>query len=189
MDGDLQQRPWARVRDPLPIPQPVTVAALAELDDEQFAQLLRSHLVPRDPSRAGKQTWASMWALMRTNLALGDRAIAVLEEFAEVTGRAQASGQLDEVGAARAKKFEHQVSMALDRVQVVGAMDWAGEKMVSHPPHSRKIIAELVAAIARHRSAVLAERGAPTAPDAELWDTLARLGLDPRDYPTFVDRT
>lgn len=61
-----------------------------------------------------------------------------------------------------------------------GALGWAAS--THRPPAAVPRVAALIGAIARHRAEVLREFGKPNAADAELWDVMAHLGLDPRDY-------
>lgn len=178
--------PWARVSSPIPIPRGVTGQVLRALPDDEFARLIRDQIVPRTQDRRGRVAWESFWGLLRTDDALAERTYDVLERFLDEGDAALVEGGLDEHTAARAKKFMHQCDMAWKRIdrgrEREGPLGWAGEQGQAHPSHSRRVIATLVGAIARHRSTVLATVGKPSSPDADLWDTLRYLGFDPRDF-------
>ena len=77
----VMDAPWARVRDPEKIPQPLTPACLAELAPASFAELVRGNLLPRTDDRGGRGIWATLWATLSRDEALADRAYAVLAGF------------------------------------------------------------------------------------------------------------
>jgi hypothetical protein len=184
----LIDSPWSRLRNPAPIPTGFTARTLIDLDDLGFAQLIQAHLVPRDQDPQGRRLWERFWRVLREDDRLADRTYDVLEQFLSTTEAAIEDGNLDDAGTKRAEKFTQQCEMSWQRVNRGrdrdGALGWAGQHATAHPPQSRRVIASLIAAIARHRADVLREFGKPTASDAELWDVMARLGLDPRDYDT-----
>jgi hypothetical protein len=129
-----------------------------------------------------------LWQALRQDAVLADRAYEVLELFLDVTETALGSGSLDPAtDCRRARKFADQCEMAWNRLDSdrdrVPPLQWAGERAAVHPVHSRHVIARLVGAIGRHRGAVLRTVGKPSEADADLWDTLRQIGLDPRDYP------
>lgn len=181
-------RPWSRLRNPPAIPTGFTARTLTELEDLPFAELIQAHLVPRDQDVQGRRLWDRFWKVLRENDHLADRTYNVLEQFLDATEEAIETGDLDEAGAKRAEKFMQQCEMSWKRIDRGrdrdGALGWAGEHAATHPPQSRRVIASLIGAIARHRSEVLRAVGKPSAADAELWDVMAHLGLDPRDYET-----
>ena len=163
----LIDSPWSRVRQPPPLPANPTAQALSPLDDLAFAELIQAHL-------------------MRNDEELTSRTYDVLEEFLETTEDALEGGALDEAGTKRAEKFTVHCEWGWNRIDRgrdrSGPLGWAGDRARSHPRHSRQVIASLIGAIARHRSSVLHELGKPSAADAELWDVMGHLQLDPRDY-------
>lgn len=53
----LIHSPWSRVCTPPAIPEDITTAALSNLDDLQFAELIRAHLVPREQNIQDRQHW------------------------------------------------------------------------------------------------------------------------------------
>lgn len=187
MAAALIADPWARVKTPPPIPAPVRAGALEQLDDLAFARLIQSHQVPRDQDPDGRRNWDLLWRVLREDDELADRTYTVLEQFLETTEDALDAGGLDEAAAKRASKFAQQCDMSWKRLDRGrdrdGALGWAGEAAEAHPARSRRVIASLIGAIARHRSEVLrATHGRPSAADAALWDVMAALRLDPRDY-------
>ena len=187
----LIDRPWTRVRKPVPIPEVYTVTDLQQMADVAFAELVRSHLVPRDQSPAGREAWDRFWKTLRENDQLANRTYDVLDDFLDTTEDALSSGDLDDAGTTRATKFQQQCEMSwkrIDRDRQRGALAWAGNA-AKFPPHARRVIATLVGAIARHRSAVLRDEAKPTRADTELWDTMHQLGLDPRDHPPLDEQS
>mgnify|MGYP001160456565 FL=1 len=184
----LIDSPWSRLRKPPTIPTGFTAQALNDLDDLAFAELIQAQLVPRDQDVQGRRLWDRLWKVLREDDQLADRTYNVLEQFLDTTEDALEDGGLDEAGTKRAEKFKQQCEMSWKRIDRGrdrdGALGWAGEHATAHPPQSRRVIAALIGAIARHRAEVLREFGKPNAADAELWDVMAHLGLDPRDYET-----
>lgn len=183
-------QPWTRVRQPVPIPTPPDGDVLTQLDDSQFSELLRSNLMPRETTGAGRDAWDALWETLRGDPALAERSYDVLEEFLQITEEfLESSPDLD--GARRAHKFAGQCEMAWNRLNTdrdrTPPLQWAGERAAIHPLRSRHVIARLVGAITRHRSTVLSAGGATPA-DAELWATLSMIGFDPRDYPAAIQR-
>lgn len=181
----LIDRPWARVKNPVPIPDPCTADSLAALDDMTFAELVRSHLVPRGQSTPDRRAWEGLWSLLRSDQ-LADRTYDVLEDFLDTTEEAIGGGDLDSKEQARAEKFRMQCQHSWNRIDRDRTRDaplaWAGSAG-QFPPAAQRVIAQLVGAIARHRATVLHREGKPSPADAELWDILRKLDLDPRDYP------
>lgn len=182
--SNAAEMPWARVRQPVAIPAPVNVGALLALPNDEFAFLLRCHLVPRDAQGPGKRAWSDLWGVLRADQDLSDRAFAVLNGFLDAVEDAESSAVLVAPEASRVKKFGNQVEMAMDRLARREPLGWAGKKALRHPAHSREVIAILISAIARHRARTLAGPGAPSEYDRDLWATMRRLGFDPRDYDT-----
>lgn len=182
------EMPWGRVRNPPPIPNELTTSNLVDLDELAFAELVQAHLVPRDQGGAGRRQWDRFWKLLREDEDLADRTYNVLECFLDDTEEALRSGDLDENATKRAEKFAGQCEMSWKRIDRgrdrTGALAWAGEQADVHPAHSRRVIGALIGAIARHRSDTLRIVGKPSSADAELWDVMAHLGLDPRDHDT-----
>lgn len=180
----LVDSPWVRIKNPLPIPDPCRGEDLAALDDVRFAELLRSQLVPRDQSPAGRKSWDQFWSLLREDPQLADRTYDVLDEFLDTTEDAINGGQLPPSERERAEKFRLQCQQSwnrIDRGRERTALAWAGAAG-QFSPGARRVIATLIGAIARHRATVLHREGKPSPADAELWDTMRALDLDPRDH-------
>lgn len=183
-DMALIDRPWARVRNPIPIPEKWAPADLLTLELGEFAELIRSQLLVRDQSVRGRREWERLWTELRENEQLAERSYDVLEEFLDTTQLALTQGGLEADEHSRATKFEEQCRQAWNRIDRGGRsqpLSWAGEAG-KFPPSAARVIAVLVAAVARHRSAVQPSV-APTEADEELWAVLRQVNLDPADYP------
>lgn len=179
----LIDQPWARNRNPTSLSDDLTAGALRNLGDLDFAQLIRSQLVPREQSPASRRPWDQLWDVLRTDDDLADRTYNVLEDFIDDTEADLDDSGLDEPGRKRAEKFLKQCERAWQRVDRgrdrTQPLAWAG-RSGAFEPKARMVIATLVAAVARHRTAV--GRNAGDA-DRQLWAALAEVNLDPRDYP------
>lgn len=184
-DMPLIDRPWERVRQPAALPDPLSAPDLLDMPEDAFAHLIRSQLVPRDHTGAGRRAWARFWDVLRSDDLLTNRVYDVLDEFLDTTEESVASQALETREAARARKFLLQCRQAWDRIDrehEPGSLSWAGSAG-NFQPAARRVIAILVAAIARHRAAVYrAQR--PTPDDRHLWAVLRHVDLDPEDYPT-----
>ena len=180
------EQPWTRVRVLPPLPEPLTAQALRSLEQEEFAQLLRTLLIPRDSTPAARQDWTLWWQVMSGHDDLVDRAFDVLEDFLDVTAAAIEDGELEQAQAKRARAFVNRCEDAwakLERVDFPAPLAWAGSAG-QFSPGAAKVIARLISGIARHRSAVLRSPRAVAAEDQRLWDVMKAVGLDPRDYDT-----
>jgi len=182
----LIAEPWARIRTRVPIP-----ADLKALTDVEFAELLRSHLTPFDPTKpADRAVWTRFWDKLRGDEDLTERTYDTLEEFRDQAEDALDSGELDDVARKRASKFLSNCESGwqrIDREPPVLPLDWAG-KAGNFTPHARRVIAQFVSAIAHHRSVVISSMEGPRPEDDELWRVLRRVNLDPRDYAPAKDR-
>lgn len=185
---NVLSEPWARIRNPLPLPDPLSADVIRDLDTDVFEELVRTHLMPRAQDKAGRALWERFWEELRSDPDLTDRTYDTLEELLQRTQAALNSEELDEQSSTRAQKFAHQCEMAWNRIDRDDRprrklpLEWAGATASQHPLHSRHVIASLVSAIAKHRATVLHEVGHPREGDAELWDSLADLGIDPSDH-------
>ena len=180
----LIDRPWARIRTPAAVPGDLDADAVWGLDDLGFAQLVQSQLVPQEQDVAGRQRWEQLWEVLRADNDLADRTYNVLEEFIDDTEDALDGGELDPAADKRARKFLLHCDSAwqrIDRGRDRGRqpLAWAG-RAGAFEPKARMVIATLVAAVARHRTAV---SGSGSDHDRQLWGALAEVNLDPRDYP------
>ncbi len=174
--------PWTRVRTPYPIPDDCSPSVLERMTDSDFAELLRSHLVPRDQTPAGRQAWERLWRDLSHHDRAAERTLGVLDSFLERVDAALASGNLDPAQARRATKFREQCEMALNRTERDdgGSLAWAGAAG-DFPPQAARVIAMLVSAVAKHRSRVR-RAGSSSESDRNLWATLRQVGLDPEDF-------
>lgn len=160
--------PWARVKNPTPIPEGVDVVMLEEMDDKAFAELLRDNLLPRTPET--RASWERLWDVLYDDDDLADRAGEVLDDFSDATENfLREDPGPDPTAAKRARKFlllieDAGARLSLDRAAL--------------PSHVA--VRRLVYAITRHR-ALTRQRGEVTDLDEQLWRTLSRLGLDPTE--------
>lgn len=158
-------RPWARIADPTPIPADVDAEVLGELGDQEFAELLRDNLLPREPA-VSRSDWEQLWQVLLGDDDLADRAFDLLEEFLEAVADVKAAAETDPLELKRATKFEINVQAA-----------WARLERTEMPSYEK--IRRLVFAITRHRAKTRARGYEPTKADLELWSVLGRLGMDP----------
>lgn len=165
--------PWARPDRPEPIPDAVTPEALAAVDDERFARLIRDNLLVRQPDQ--RPAWERLWAALSADDDLADQTMDVLENFLDTVEDAVRGGGLTEQQAKRAERFAGQCRDAQRRMD--RPLAWAGPARRRFNPAAQQVIETLIDAIDTHRS----RTGAQAASDAdrELWRTLRRVGLDP----------
>lgn len=176
--------PWARVKNPPSIPDPLTASAVMALSSEDLARLLQGNLNPRSESSEDRTRWAGLWRLLADDDTLADRAFDVLEEMLDTTSDALDGADLPEAARRRAVSFRGRCEEAWHRLEVdeseTVALAWAGERAMKFNPQARKVIATLVGAIAKHR-ATRAATDTFDRVDSTLWRSLRQVGLDPRD--------
>lgn len=176
--------PWGRVKNPPPIPDPLTVATVMALSSEKLAQLLQGNLNPRSQDSKDRTKWAGLWRLLADDHTLSERAFDVLEEMLDTTNDALDGENLPEAARRRAVSFRGRCDEAWRRLEVeepeTVALAWAGERAVQFNPQARKVIGTLVGAIAKHRAA-RTETDIFDQVDSTLWRALRQVGLDPRD--------
>lgn len=179
----LVDRPWSRVKTPVPIPDRLEPDALRELSRDDLARLLRDQLVPRQPAGPERDRWEQLWALLSRDDELADRAFDILEEFLDQAERALEGGELDEHQRRRAEKFRRFCEDAWQRLQRDDdrPLGWAGRAANGFNPAARRVLEHLVDAIVDHRRVVTAT-GSPKPHDEGLWRVLADVSLDP-DLP------
>lgn len=185
MAATLIEQPWARVKSPPPIPGEAGLAEeLARMSELELAHLIRAHLLPRENEVGGRQRWVALWETVTADEELSDRTFDALEALLDITEEALSSGVLDDAAAGRAQKFRRACSDAWKRVQNVdddsAPLAWAGRAGTGFNPVARRVIAQLVEAVDRHRQSVLAAAPAPSEQDRQLWAVLAEVGLDPQ---------
>lgn len=151
--------PWARVKDPRPLPAPVNPVAmqryLASVDDDTLARLIRDHLLP--PADQGmRPRWRTLWSALTLDPDLHRRADDILNEFLDQAEDALDHGDADPATIKRIDAFHTRCEDALDRIghgtDDTRPMAWAGAAAAQHNPRSQQVIDELVTAIARHRA-------------------------------------
>ena len=185
----LIDRPWARVRNPVPIPEDCTVEHLSAMTEIDLAELIRSHLRNGDLSAEGKKTWDHFWRVLKSSRGLAKRAFNILEDFLDTTDRASSDPGIEPAQAKRMETFQtlcEHAERRIERIPTDGPLAWAGSA-ADFQPRARQVIATLVGAIARHRSALEGAEIDPTSDDIELWAVLRRVSLDPNDYPHSED--
>ena len=179
----LIECPWVRVKSPALIPDGDLRIELARLDDLRFAELIRSHLVPRDSQPEGRARWQQLWTDIDQDAQLAERTFDVLEQLLDASEAATEDSQLESVQRRRAQKFHRFCSDAWHRlegsVEEGEPLGWAGRAAVGFNRPARKVIEQLVQAISEHRVAVLDEGSPPSSADRRLWTVLGRVGLDP----------
>lgn len=182
----MPARPWSRIKDPAPVPA-LRAPELAALPDDELRTLVLENLLPRDA--ASRPRWRNFWQTLTFDPVLSERAGALLEamlaeaESAEKT-RSLDGHELDVTELKRIAKFVEQCLDALDRLDRRGSdpLGWAGATAARFNAPARTAIADLVAAVDAHRAATLSGDYEPSGHDHTLWQTLARVGLDPADH-------
>ena len=154
------------------------------LTEVALAELIRSHLAVRDTSDAGRRAWEQFWNVLKSRDDVAERAYDILEGFLDEAEEALCDPGVVPEEAKRAGKFQVHCQHAwkrIDRGRDMRPLAWAGSAGDFAPP-ARRVIATLVGAIARHRSALGRAGIDPTSDDRELWAVLRRVSLDPNDY-------
>lgn len=169
--------PWARVKTPMPLPR-LDYPVLAALNDEQFATLLRDHLIPRAGVNPG--AFRTLWALLASAGGLADRTADQLEQFLDQVDALDATA-LDDTTARRVAKFARQVEQAYDRLErrEKAPLSWAGPIAARYNDTARTTIDTLVAAIHAHRD---------HHDDDRLYAVLDAVGLDPLNHRRYQRR-
>jgi len=173
------EQPWGRVVNPVDLPPRPTVKTLIALGDDEFAVLVRDHLLPRGENRS---RWNALWAVLTFDERLSERTFDVLENFLDTTQADLAAGALDEQQHRRAIKFIDYCDDAWVRLQrrENAPLAWAGAQVARYNPAARAVLETLAKAVAEHRSAVSASEEPVREADTRLWQVLATVGLDPQ---------
>ena len=163
--------PWARVKKPIPLPR-LDYPTIKNLDDTEFATLVRDHLIPRAGISPG--AFRQLWALLGSAAGLADRTADVLEQFLDQVDELE-QDELEETTARRVTKFARQVEQAYDRLErsETAPLSWAGPIATRYNNTARETIDTLVTAIHEHRS---------HGDDARLYAVLDDVGLDPQRH-------
>ena len=152
------EQPWVRVKQPSTIPDAVNREVLAALPVVELAALVRDHLLPDGTTGPRRKAWDQFWKLLHDDDELAHRAFDVLEEFLDSTEDALDVVDAEDPQRKRMQKFQFNAQNAWARLQ----KDTTAVRGVSAGQR------RLVAAIAKHRLAVL-EEGPPTVADLRLW--------------------
>ena len=177
------QSPWARVKNPTPIPDPLDPDQIRALPKQQLQVLLRDNLLSRDGDVDGRARWTALWATLADDPELTEMAFDALENLMDVTEDAIEDDVLDEAAGKRARKFLRVLEEAWARLQVdeQRPLGWAGRRATTWDPPSRRVLEQLVLAIAGHRHQ-LTGHGDAHQIDEHLWAVLAAVDLDPAGY-------
>lgn len=170
-------RIWERV-ELEPVAVDVTLEELRELSAADYARTVRDNIIPTQPRKA----WDRLWWGIKVDPDLRADTLELLDEWEEQTRADLAGGQLSIEDARQAQGFLRRLDEARARVlkdNLHEALAWAGQAG-DFQPQARRVIAILVAAIARHRDSI----EDPTDADEQLWHVLQHVDLDPRDYFT-----
>lgn len=170
-------QPWARVKNPCPIPAPVDEVVYRVLDDDSLAQVIRDHILPRSEDAPYREAWAQLWALLEADDDLADRALDVLEDFIDGTEADIDGGELSSQQLRRARMYLKRFSDRWERLDNANPvpLQWAGKAAEGLPMPARRVVEKLVNAIDAHRAGTTN----PTTVDKTLWGILAKTGLDP----------
>jgi hypothetical protein len=181
-DRVLLEQPWMRAKEPAAIPDPPDRESLLALTPEQYARLLRDNLVPREPTGPVRERWEQLWRTVTRSERLAERTSDVLEDFLDATEEALTSGDLDDAQRKRAQKFRRFCGDAWKRLQIDEdlPLGWAGRAAAGFNPPARRVLEQLVDAIADHRRSVRGREVVRPA-DESLWAILASVGLDPEN--------
>lgn len=175
--------PWDLAAEAADLPDRATpqwVAQELQRSPEQFAALLRGHLVParkKSDTRYQRQ-FRGLWrAVAFTDRRLRSRILKLLHSWQE-----QAQAALADEGGGFDRRvvemFARDVDGAIARVHRDGRepMAWGGNEFVNYPVNARVVIEALSVAIDEHRDGQLT--------DEQLWGLLDVLGVDPQTVPT-----
>ena len=177
------ESPWARVRNPTPIPEPIDPDQIRQLPDQQLQLLVRDNLLPRESDVDGRARWVALWAVLTDDCELTELAFDALEDLMDVTEEAIENDVLDDAAGKRARKFLRSCEEAWARLQVdeQRPLSWTGRRATTWDPLSRRLLEQLVLAIAGHRHQ-LTGHGDTYQVDERLWAVLTDVGLDPAGY-------
>lgn len=149
----LSMAVWDRINQPVRLPDVVTVDWLESLDDEMFAEVLRSNLLPRETA-SGRLSWEALWRLLQLWPELQADATEVLTGWLTAAEAQVAANP----GDRRARRFLDQVLQRRKALEL---------------KHGRSgSRAELLAAIEAHRAVTIESRLEPSEADIALWGYL-----------------
>lgn len=177
--------PWARVDNPMPIPEPLTAELLAALSDREFTTLVHDNLLPGKTNRV---LWGRLWELLKQDLDLKDAAFDVLERYLDEVEDAMADtqtktalGQPVDPLSRRQAKFHANLESAWERLErgrprrMLPYSPTFHERLKTYNAPSRRAVTQLLTRIYQHRQEVGAENGGDA--DHELWAVLSDYGF------------
>lgn len=167
----MSTTPWKRIKDPTPIPTPLSVETYDQLTDTELAQVIRTHLLPGP--HTPKAQWEDLWHHLGTRHY--DRTADILEDFLD---QARQGTPADSTEEKRIRRFTEHLDQALNRIGP-RPLAWAPQRARRYNAGARTDIESLVMAIARHRQALIDADLELTQHDKNLWAVLEYLGLDP----------
>jgi hypothetical protein len=176
--------PWDLATDVPELPDRATpqwVAQELQRSPEQFAALLRTHLVPakkKSDTRYQRQ-FRGLWrAVAYTDRRLRSRILKLLHGWEEQAEAVLAQDAGTGIDRRAVEMFGRDVAGAIARVQRDGQepMAWGGNEFVNYPTNARVIIEALAVAIDEHRDGQIS--------DEQLWGLLDTLGVDPHTVRT-----
>lgn len=168
-------RPWERVRSPRALPPDTAPEALQELDEADYAVLLRDHVIPRAQDRVYRRQWDQFWQAVGEDDELAERALDILEGFVDQAREDLDGDELTDHQRKRAKSYSRYFQDAMDRIErAENALSWAPIHVQKLPRRGQSLILDLVDAIEDHQDAT----AEPTEADRDLWAILDRLHLN-----------
>lgn len=176
--------PWDLAAEGAELPDRATpqwVAQELARSPEQFAALLRAHLVPakkKSDTRYQRQ-FRGLWrAVAFTDRRLRARILKLLHDWQVQAEETLAQEPESGIDRRAVEMFARDTAGAIARVQRDGRepMAWGGNEFVNYPVNARVIIEALAVAIDEHRDGRIN--------DEQLWGLLDTMGVDPHTVPT-----
>lgn len=163
--------PWLRLKNPMQLWDDIAAKQLLDLTDADFAMLLRSNLLPPEPTGPKRELWNRYWRILQDDDRLTSRAEKVLSGYLSAVEQALNTEDLPEPEHRRAVKFQVHVENAWERFAPTNLP--AVRKRFG--PNARTVLG-LVEAIVDHHEQ-LSDAAELRPEDEELWTVLARLNL------------
>lgn len=157
MIASVGPTPWARVKDPRPLPGEQSPTALARqlrnVDDEILGRLIRDHSMPLSDDVAYRRQWNAFWSALGFDPNLRERADAILDGFLDLAEEALDAGDTNAAETKRLNAFFLRCEQALDRIlkREDSPLAWAGVAAARYNPPARDVIDQLAVAIAQHQ--------------------------------------
>lgn len=191
----MLQRPWARVKDPTPIPTELDPDVLFDLGRDEFAELIRDNLLSRN--KEGRAQWAQLWNLLANDPELKNRTLDTLDDFDDAMEDLRADPDAAESDLKRSIQFAVRVDGAANRLGIRAAdaepLAWLGSMRAKrYPLVARKKLDQVVKAIVKHRTAYQDKASGPVErgiADRELWSLPENIGnIRAKRYPPKTQR-